>query len=367
MQHDLERRILYGLAQEWELALWVLPARQRALLKKPFFSLRDLKATWGSWSGVRREICLNRQLPLYHSWDSVREVLLHEMAHQFAEEVMGAHAESAHGPGFKEACKLLRANPRASGNGSPLDKRLAGPDGDAADPVIRRARKLMALAQSRNTFEAEAAMAKCHALLSKYQRRWMGEDREAPYVSAFVGRPALRHPKEDYILARLIQEFYFIQGIWVPAFVLAKNKTGRVLEISGRAENVRMARYVFDFVKNHIQVQWTVYKKERKLKGRLRAAFAAGLVKGFHDKLTRQKRPVRGHAPMALIPHDDPLLRKYMAYRYPRVRRTMKPGAYRDERVWNDGKVLGENLILAKGIEEKAKTVSALLRKGPRF
>ncbi len=59
--------------------------------------------------------CLSRNVVLNHSWDAVREILLHEMAHQFAEQVLGASNEPPHGPKFKRACYLLRANPSASG------------------------------------------------------------------------------------------------------------------------------------------------------------------------------------------------------------------------------------------------------------
>ena len=123
-QAELERRILHGLSCEWANALWVLPFARRQKMLPPLFALGDFQDPWGVWSRIKREIILSRRLVLNHSWDSVREVLLHEIAHQFADEVLGAYGETPHGPQFQKACRLLRASPRASGAYPPLDRRI---------------------------------------------------------------------------------------------------------------------------------------------------------------------------------------------------------------------------------------------------
>ena len=114
LPQELERRILHGLACEWETALWVLESPHRKLMRRPLFSLKEMTNRLGYWSSKRREICLSRNLVLQHPWDAVREVLRHEIAHQFANEALSADGEPPHGPKFLVACKLLRANPKAS-------------------------------------------------------------------------------------------------------------------------------------------------------------------------------------------------------------------------------------------------------------
>ena len=105
---------------------------------------------------------LSRNVVLNHSWDAVREILLHEMAHQFAEQVLGASNEPPHGPKFKRGCYLLRANPSASGNYRPLDELIFDDSTGPEDKIMVRVKKLMALARSKNQHGAEAAMAKAH-------------------------------------------------------------------------------------------------------------------------------------------------------------------------------------------------------------
>jgi len=316
----MERSILHGLAHEWETALWVLSSAHRKLMRKPMFSLRDMKGRWGNWSGEKREICLSRNLVLNHPWDAVREVLLHEIAHQFAEEALGAHNEPPHGPSFKKACYLLRANPKASGNYHPLDERVSRDPERSEDKIMLRVKKLMALAESQNQHEAEAAMAKAHEFIERYNLDLLDQDGNRDFVSVFVGKPALRHHREDYHLARLLQDSYFVQGIWLSAYVLEKGKMGSVLEITGTIQNIKIAGYVYDFVSRFIDSQWSQYNKDKGLNRYRRTDFAVGIIEGFFSKLKSQdEKKKRVKKRYGLIKIEDPLLQDYMAYKYPRT------------------------------------------------
>ena len=81
-RQDLERGILHGLACEWETAWLGLSPDQHRFIRRSTFAIEDLKNQWGNWSQQKRQISLSRQLVLNYPWDSVRDVLLHEMAHQ---------------------------------------------------------------------------------------------------------------------------------------------------------------------------------------------------------------------------------------------------------------------------------------------
>jgi hypothetical protein len=308
---------------------------------------------WGSWSGKKREISLSRNLVLYHPWDAVCEVLLHEMAHQFSEEVFAAHHEPPHGPQFRKACYLLRANPKASGNYQPLDERVSQGSSAAEDKIMLRVKKLMALAESPNPHEAEAAMGKAHALITKYNLDLLAQDEDRNFTSIFVGQLALRHPPEDYALAHLLQDYYFVRGIWVSAYVPEKGKMGRVLEISGTIQNIKMASYVHDFVRQFIHYQWVAYNQGRRLNRHRQTDFALGIVEGFRSKLEFQRRERENYQnPAALIKMEDPLLKKYFAYRYPHILNVRTGMGGRDPGVWKDGKRVGKKLVIAKGITD---------------
>ena len=123
-QQELERRILHGMACEWETALFSIKSAKRRLIRRPLFAIKDLKTQWGNWSQEKREISLSRQLVLNYPWDSIRDVLLHETAHQIAQQLFEASAQRSHGPAFKKSCELLSIDPVASAEYRPLQDRL---------------------------------------------------------------------------------------------------------------------------------------------------------------------------------------------------------------------------------------------------
>jgi predicted SprT family Zn-dependent metalloprotease len=358
IQEELERRILHGLACEWEGARWmILNSSDRDKLHKPFFSLRDMNGKWGYWSEEKNEICLSRKLVINHSWGAVREILLHEMAHQFAEQVLCASNEPPHGPKFKRACYLLRANPKASGNYRPLDELVLHDSTGPEDKIMIRVKKLMALAQSQNLHEAEAAMAKAHEFIAKYNVDLLARGETRHFVSVFVGTPALRHFREDYHLSSLLQDYYFVYGIWVPAYVMEKGKMGRVLEINGTVQNVKIANYVYGFVRHFIDSHWHAYNKDKGLNRYRKTDFAVGIIEGFRSKLklqTGEEKNIKSE--LALVKIQDPLLENHIDYKYPHTASVRGKALRKDKHVLKDGISVGKELVIFKGITEKGKS-----------
>jgi hypothetical protein len=354
IREELERRVLKGLSCEWRAALWQLPSIYRERMKLPFFSLRDLKSRWGYWVAERREICLDREFVLCYPWDAVRETLVHEMAHQLAAEALGAPGnEAPHGPLFKEACRLFRVDPRAAAGYARLAGLGKSPLSER-DRILLRVQKLLALAASQNIHEAESAMLKAHQLIAKHNLSLLESCGHRAYISRFAGRPALRHPREMYVLARLIQDFYFVEGIWVPAYVLDKEKMGRVLEIAGTRENVELAGYVHDFIDRFIRNQWIDFSGGKKLGANRRSDFATGVIEGFRARLESEQPRRYLEISSELIPGKDSRLNEYIAFRHPALIRVGGRRVYRDEAIVDAGKEIGDKLIISKGLHQAA-------------
>jgi len=361
-QQELERRILHGLACEWERAIWILDPPHRQKMRPPLFALRDLNGRWGTWSGERREISLSRKFVLDYSWASVREVLFHEMAHQMAEEVLGGLQDVPHGSFFQRACALLRANPRASENYKPLDDRIYQETRGGEDRILVRVKKLLALAESPNRHEAEAAMAKAHELISRHNLDLLRTEKKKEFISLLVGKPALRHFLEDYALANLLQDFYFVRGIWVPCYVPEKEKMGRVLEISGTIPNIRIAGYVHDYVRRFIEMKWKEYNPAGSLNRYRLSDFAQGIMEGFRSKLeSKEEDWKKDEETFALMKKEDPLLKGYLAYRYPHTAMMKTGRGSQDPRVRRDGKRIGKDLVISRGVMEGAGNRRRLL------
>lgn len=363
-QAELERRILRGLGLEWEESLWILLAEIRDRMRPPLFTLKNLKSRLGTWDRERREISISLNLVFRHSWDSVREVLRHETAHQLAEEVLGGHDEPPHGPAFQEACRLLGADPRASAELRPLDETCLAETRADGDRRLERARKLLALGGSPNRHEAEAAMAKAHEMMLKYNLDLLEARAPREYVSLFVLEPRLRHPIEHYHLAALLQDFYFVRCVWPTAFVLEKAKMGRALEATGTVQNVRLAGYVCDFVRCFIDGEWERYNRERGLDRHRKSDFAVGIVQGFRSRLAKHAgspEAVAAHRNEALVLLKDPQLDEHLARRYPRLVSVRRCGGMRDPAVLRAGVRAGERLVLHKGIETRGRSGGLLM------
>jgi len=357
---EIERAILLGLAAEWREAAAILPRKLRDRLRRPQFSLCDAERRLGSWDPAREEIRVSRQFALERGWDEVRELLRHEMAHQLADQAFAGAVETSHGPAFHEACRLLGAHPGASGEFVPLGARLEGDADPARARVLARVHKLLALASSHNRHEAELALLRARECARRH--RVDEHQASAEFLSAFAGRPALRHTREEYLLAALVTRTWEAYGIWVPAWVVERGRMGTVLELSGTATQVKLAGYVHEFVRRHIATEWARYNHGQRLGARRRTDFGCGVIEGFRGTLERGgKGPGGGEAVERT--GQDPLFARYLATRYPRRTKISRGAGKIDARVHRDGVRAGERLVIREGVEGPASP-RRLLRQG---
>lgn len=357
-----ERRALHGLACEWKRAVAELSEPTRTRMRPPLFVLADFSHRWGIWNPERREIAIRRSLIWDYPWTAVREVLLHEMAHQLADEAWGGDGRP-HGEAFRDACRTLRADPGAAGNYVPFALRNGADDLSDDDRILLRVRKLLALAQSANPHEAEAAMAKAHEQIARHNVDLLATLHPRAYASACVGAPVLRCLQYDYALANLLCDFYFVEGIWIPAYVPARGRMGRVLEISGLPENVKMAGYVHDFLRRVIDDQWAAFNADARHTLHRKTDFAVGLVQGFRQKIEAQERGWRTTeaSTWALVKSGDERLRGYFRKRYPRIRRIAGRARRIDRGVHKAGERAGRATVLTRPIEGGRGSRSLLL------
>ena len=63
-------------------------------MSAPVFAFTDGSHRLGSWNRLHRTISLSRRMVFEQPWSVVREVLKHEMAHQYVDEVLRIHDET---------------------------------------------------------------------------------------------------------------------------------------------------------------------------------------------------------------------------------------------------------------------------------
>src|SRR5579859_2847463 len=253
----------------------------RGGLSPPTLELVSTRATLGRWVPATRTLEISRQLVVEKPWTVTLEVLKHEMAHQYVQEVLGETSETPHGSAFRAACARLGIDARAAGV----------PEGAVAseDKVVERIARLLALAESPNRHEAEAAMAAAQRLMLKHNLDTDRSHAARDYVFAHLGRPSGRVSEHERLVAMILSKHFFVEVIWIPVYRALEGRRGSVLEICGTRANTAIAEYVHGFLLETAQRLWREHKRARAIgSDRDRRPYLAGVMTGFADKLERQ-------------------------------------------------------------------------------
>jgi hypothetical protein len=337
----LERALLAQLGHTWAE---INQNHFRGRLRRPVIALSDTERRLGAWSGHTRTLSLSRELVLDRSWMVVREVLKHEMAHQFVDEVLGVRDQSAHGPAFESVCRQHGFD--ASATGIPELGPGASGLGDGS-PILRRIARLLALADSPNVHEAEAAMRAAQRLMLKHNLDHAATAIREGFTFRQVGTPSGRVSAAEHVLAGILARHFFVEAIWVPSYLPREGKQGRVLELCGTGSNLEVAAYVHGFLLETGERLWRTHRAARRLEGNQeRRRFLLGVMMGFDDKLGAASTENRREG---LIWVGDPALTEYLGRRYPR--RTGGPGiGIRATESFEDGRRAGRAIVLNKPV-----------------
>jgi hypothetical protein len=322
-------------------------------LRRPIIELSDTTVRLGRWVRETRRIEVSRSL-LVRDWGVVIEVLKHELAHQFVDEVLGVVDETAHGPTFRTVCEERGFDARAVGMPDPG---IAAP----RTPVIERISKLLALAQSSNENEAQAAMRAAQRLMLKHNiDSVLRSDADAPCFR-HLGAPTGRVTEAERIIANILSDHFFVDVIWVPVWRVAEGKRGTVLEVCGRLENVEMAEYVHTFLTQTSARLWKEHRRQHGIPGnRDRLAYLAGVAAGFRSQLKEQ---ARANAEEGLVWIGDPDVAKYYSDRHPRIRWTRHTST-RDTAAHQQGVEAGRKIVLHRGVKAGPTGGARLLPRG---
>ena len=334
---DLEAALLRELARTWNHLNRLLFHEG---MRPPALLLLDGARKAGEWRPAERTLALSRSLVREQPWSVVIEVLKHEMAHQYVHEVLKVMDEAAHGPAFQRICTRLGIDPRAQGL----------PVGVVLDPARERAlakvQRLLALAESDNRHEAEAAMARAHALMRKHNIAWAAEGPASTYAFRQVGGMHIRIPAHERALAGLLARHFFVEAIWIWVVDAETGTDGKALELCGTPENVALAEHVHAFLLRAAQRLW---EADPVGGARARGRFLVGVMMGFDEKLEAQARACEQEE--GLIWVGDPGLDGYVGRRHPRLR-TVSAGRVVADDAWASGRQAGLDIVLHRPVSQ---------------
>lgn len=343
---ELERKLLERLVSEWDAINYTYFNRA---LRRPILRLSDTRTRLGQWHGQLRSLELSRPLVLERAWAEVIEVLKHEVAHQYVDECLAVD-ETAHGPTFRRLCERLGIDGRAAG--APLAPLETEAEDDPAGRMVARIHKLLALAQSSNRHEAEAAATTARRLMLKFNievdRANATAGSSHNYAYRHLGKPSGRVLDHDRRLALILTKYFFVEGIWIPVYRPLEGKRGSVFEVCGLEPNLLMAEHVHAFLTTTAERLWLEYRKGSKRRSnRDRQAFLSGVMRGFEEKLAAQSVQFQEQG-LVWVPAAT--LDEYFRRRYPKVQMIRRGGARRNE-AFADGSRAGREIVLSQPVE----------------
>jgi hypothetical protein len=310
-------------------------------LRPAQLTLDDSTLKLAHWRRIDRTISVARAFLTRATWTAVREVLKHESAHQYVDEVLRVEGESAHGETFRRVCADRGIDAAAAG----------AIDGDAevrdvdVERVLRRVEKLLALAASDNKNEAEAAADAAQRLMLEHNLA--AQHRPRRYVVRPLGKPVTRMHAHEKLLGALLSQHYFVDTIIVRAWCDDALKMGTVLEVAGTPENVEMASWVHAFLLGAAERCFRDEHRQRQLPQRERLPFFAGFMMGVQDKLERESKAKEERG---LVWVGDADLEHYAHLRHPRVRRGRIAGAVREGH--QAGREAGNEVVIGRPLDE---------------
>ncbi len=220
---------------------------------------------------------------MYTSKEQLNHVIRHEIAHYITFMNYGEGIQH-HGPEYRSLCKELgwgeeiyQATFDLEIGHNPLIAEESG--------ILRKVQKLMALASSSNTHEAEQALIKSQQILLKnnIESKYIGaEEDEKIYLKRIM-----KQKKENAkmrAIATILQTFYVNT-------VYSRTEEYIYLEILGNAVNIEIAEYVAYVLDVELEKLWKEAQKQANLKGMVaKNSFFLGIAKGYCDKIQALKR-----------------------------------------------------------------------------
>jgi len=298
-------------------------------LRRPVLGFAERGQRLGQWDRESRRLELGLCLLTEHSWTVLLEVLKHEMAHQYVDEVLGVFDESPHGAAFLKICEQRGIDARASG----LPKGVEQVGQEVR--LLERVSKLLELANRGDQNEAAAAAAAAQRLILKYNLTHKLLSLKSSYGFRHLGEPTGRVSEAERILATILSDYFFVEVIWIPVYRPLEQKRGQVLEILGEHDNLVLAEYVYHTLRATADRLFSAYQRAQGSESRRhRRDFLAGVMLGVRERLSSERSRAQAEG---LIWLGDRALREFVKRRYPHTRSIKtegrpRPAAFRHGR-----------------------------------
>lgn len=332
-------------------------------MSPPIIVIDDVTSRYGLWNSELRTLHISYSLIRDHPWDIVVEIFKHELAHQYVSQILKINDQ--HGKDFHRACDRLGVEHWARFSKIDIPEYFTHwRDQDKEkthSPLLRKAEKLLALAQSNNEYEALSAMKKVRELYEKYNIEVETKTSKEDYVTCVINHKKKRIETYQTMISSILNEYFFVRIIFSRLYDPKTDTIHKTIEIMGTKQNVLMAEYVYWFLFNNLSEMWKAYKKTTPKKGmKVRNSFYMGILSGFEQKL-RKSEIEKNKAPSenkGLLVLGEQKLAEFSNLKHPKLRSRSWGASVHDQGSYQEGKAKGKSLNLNKAVHKKSKSLT---------
>ena len=353
-KHDIQARAwLTELTTEYQRICYFFGVK----LTTPIIRIAELQSSWGLWQSQPRMITIARRLITNYPWNTVIEVLKHEVAHQMVSEVHQRDDEH-HSKLFKACCRQLGMATWAMQAEIELGAQVFASESEAGEvshnPVLRKVKKLLALGNSSEKHEAELAMQRVREICDRHNLKSLPET-DDQYVMQILNQHKKRLSREQMAICGLLTSNFAVNVICSSLYNAADNTTHRTIELFGRAADVKIAEYVYCFLLNQINMLWDKARTALPAQARRsKSSFCEGLLSGFTQTLARREDTAAAQQARALTVQLQAQAVSFSKTRCPRVR-SVSGGGHRYRRdSYTRGYEAGRKLKLRQGMDNNS-------------
>ncbi len=339
----------------------------RIKLQKPLIVLQETPSYLGQWSSSQFTIFLSRPMILQESWQTVVEVLKHEMAHQYLSSYYSHLSTDPHGIEFQQICKRLGMSDWASQASVDIQNKVPPTSPTISteeDALLRKTQKLLSLAQSSNEHEAALAMQRVQEISAKYNLE-LKNSNDHHFYSKFIRFRKNKLSSYLYKIGSILMAYFYVEIVFHSEFCVEDLEEKKGMDILGEHHHVVLAEYVYEFLENHLDILFRNFIADHPQKSRQRLSFYMGTLIGFESKLKlQQKEFVQKVAPesysqFGLVRLDilapSPLLQDFKHEKFPRLHRVSNSGMRLDHDSYTSGEEAGKKLNLSKPLGADAQ------------
>jgi hypothetical protein len=225
--------------------------------------------------------------------------------------------------------------------------------------IIEKITKLLALATSPVEAEAKLAATRAQELLVKYNLTMTQVEKQQGRAASdekFIHKEMFsqcRKSTEDLYVLSLLGQFFFVAVVNRYAYINGKKVFG--YSLLGRHHNVKIAEYMYDFLKMQFKQLFASYRERTGCPVTSKKDYYYGLYCGLHHQLIGARSRIETET--GLVVSDETELMAFMRSQFKNVRDSEShQQQISDRNAVATGIEQGKNMVIARGVADKSKS-----------